>query len=354
MELNPQSVPPTLVAFLLNGCTVDTPVFVRTVLSLAQDGWLEIVPQDQGGGVTLIGIGREPDWDRLSSVEALALERVRAALHGRPAAPLSALTSDDGQDFASWSERYQEAIRTEAQRAGLVNRRNGRLRAAAINLLVALAVGGAAALACHDFHWDGNPVEFGAIVCVVTGAAGQRIAKPFIRLSPTARGRAVAAWWREHGGGLGGTVLGDRTAIGGPAAPSTAELLLAEGSAPLPKGQVWSSFGGGWRPVTVGPVNDRARRRRNPGPISFTGQVVKRWTVADHKVDDEQQTYSYFSCVDDGRSAEAWSFEVDPSSYHKARVGSLVVVDYHPRWFSITKWARLTIVPEQAGMQSGY
>ncbi|HEV2638841.1 MAG TPA: RICIN domain-containing protein [Actinocrinis sp.] len=51
------------------------------------------------------------------------------------------------------------------------------------------------------------------MVLFSVGFVGRRIIKPFTRMLPAPRGRAVAAWGREHGSGLGGAVLNDRPAL---------------------------------------------------------------------------------------------------------------------------------------------
>ena len=388
MEQKPQDVPPAIAAFLLAGVKKksSTGVFTRAVLALAEDGWLTVEPQDDG--LATVRIAREPDESRLAGFERLALSRVRRRLPApRAAIPLSVLTSDEGDEFTEWEKKFREAVIDEASRAGLITR----FVSPGGQFLISLLLGGAGGLAAmigHSPHSAGVGLFAGFFAFIAAGI----VTSPLTRWRISRRGRAVAAWWRERAGGLGGAVITDRVP-GGRAVPATSpESLVASGSAPLPEGQVWSSSGGRWRPVKVGPLDAAswgrpsqlvatlvfgifftipaglfglvalhglighliaagpltaagaiivlswipayARRSRFPTRAVFDGQVVKRWT---YESGGEDSTTYYCCCVDDGTSFEGWSFKIGIKLYHRLRVGDPVRVDCNPRWHKLNE-----------------
>src|SRR5579859_5786685 len=98
MELSPQKLPPAVVAFLLQSGKVTEEVFSRALLSLADDGWLRIEPQDSGG-VPVVRIARLPEPTEVRRFERVALERVVKRMGTQTHVPLSALTSSEGEDY---------------------------------------------------------------------------------------------------------------------------------------------------------------------------------------------------------------------------------------------------------------
>jgi hypothetical protein len=387
-EQQPQNVPPAIAAFLLAGVTKksSTGVFTRAVLALAEDGWLAVEPQDDG--MATVRIAREPDEARLAGFERLALARVRARLPFAGAViPLSVLTSDEGEEFTEWEKKFREAVVDEAARAGLISRHLSPGARVGLSLLVGVA-GGLTALVEHTPH----AASLAIFVGFFAFAFATGVTAPLVRWRLSRRGEAVAAWWRDRAGGLGGAVIADQAPGGARTAANSAQSLVASGAVPLPEGQVWSSFGGRWRPVKVGPLNGAAwgrpatvaltavfgvfftvpatvigllvigggfgrlvvagpllfvgaiivffwlpaylRRTQYPTRAVFDGQIVKRWT---YESGGEDSTTYYCCCVDDGSSEEGWSFKIKADLYRRLRVGDPVRVDCNPRWHKLNE-----------------
>jgi hypothetical protein len=222
---------------------------------------------------------------------------------------------------------------------------------------------------------------------VVSGAVINAARRPKL----TEQGEAAAEWWRQRGGGLGGAVLADQLPAGAVPSPHSTEAMVAQGSAPLPDGYVWSSYGDRWRTVKVGSLDVSRwgrpgrgvalgltgvfltipfglfghvighgigtlislaplavfeglllftwlpayrRSRAIPTRGTFTGQVVKRWT---YESGGEDSTTYYCCCIDDGASPEGWSFRIEGSIYTHMRVGDIVHVDFNPRWHKVNQ-----------------
>lgn len=391
---SPQNVSPVLAAFLLNNCKATEGVFVRAVLSLVEEGWLQIVTQDEAetNGMTLVRIARTPGPDQLEPAEKLVLERVAARLDQHPSIPLSVLTSNEGQEYETWRLRFERAVAEAAGRAGLIGRRANPGPGCGSGLLVSAAVGVGASIADSALQHPAHPAGAGAAAAVLALFGSLAVLGRLFRWRPTEYGLAVAAWWREHGGGIGGAVITDRLPADALEPVGTAQALVARGTEPLPPDQVWSSLGGRWRPVRVGsikvPVRGRPAtawsvtllavfftvpativgrmvvggatgelisaipaaclvltlfgvwlpanlRRRLPTRRTFTGQVVKRWSFEKGSGEDSETVYC--CCIDDGESEEGWSFSIPVSEYHRIRVGNLVTVEVNVRWHKLRR-----------------
>src|SRR5262249_36166228 len=108
MDASPQQLAPTVVAFLLQNGKVTEEVFSRCLLSLAEDGWLRIEPQDSG--VPVVVVARTPAPGQVRPFEQLALERVARRMGSLTHVPLSALTSSEGEDYEPWWKSFGEAV----------------------------------------------------------------------------------------------------------------------------------------------------------------------------------------------------------------------------------------------------
>lgn len=384
---DPRQVPPAIVAYLLSDAKVNEGVFTRTLLSLGDDGWLRIEPEDSG--VPVVRINRLPAPGQVRPFEQLALERVVQRMGTATNVPLSALTSNEGEDYTPWWKRFRDAIRIHARDAGLVT--GGVLNAVAC--VVPLGISIAAAIAAGVVIGNVSAgIGIGVGVMFVSTIIMAAIDRPKL----TERGKEAAEWWRLHGGGFDGAVIADRLPPGASPSPNSPEALAAHGSAPLPEGYVWSSYGGHWRTIKVGsldgpswgrpltavmlcvfglfftlpatvvgrllihgaigtlisiaplslcalllfgvwlPANRRAAMV--PTHAEFVGQVVKRWTYerSSGGEDSDPKTY-YCCCIDDGTSPEGWSFSILEPIWHRVRVGDMVSVAFNPRWHKIKK-----------------
>lgn len=378
---NPQQLPAAIVAYLLNDAKLNEAVFTRALLALADDGWLRIEPED--AGVPVVRINRQPQPGQVKPFEQLALDRVAQRMGTLAHVPLSALTSNEGEDYAPWWKRFDEAVKAQAREDGLITRGLNDGVACTVPWGFATAGGIAAAIAASSVA-----VGFGAGIAVllVFSLAVHNADRPKL----TKAGAAAVEWWRQHGGGFDGAVIADRLPPGALPSPNSPESLAAQGSAPLPDGYVWSSYGGRWHTVKVGSLDVPSwgkpmvavflsifgvfftlpatvvgrvvvgggigtliaitpltvcgallfgtwlpayrRRARIPKRGAFTGQVVKRWT---YESGGEDSTTYHCCCIDDGVSPEGWSFRIGNGIYEKMRVGDIVYVDFNPRWHKV-------------------
>jgi hypothetical protein len=390
-----QQLRPAVVVCLLHNGKVTEEAFSQTLLALAGDGWLAIEPQDSG--VPLVRIMRAPGPNDVKSYEHLAFERVVRRMGALTHVPISVLTSSEGEDYDTWWKRFTREVKAEAESSGLVKGIGalcclyllGWLGGAPLLAWAYLALGG---------HGDAVTASFFALI--PSFAVVVVLAKIFRRSELTELGREAAAWWRHNGGGLSGALLTDRLPPGETPSPHSPESLMQKGLEPLPSGHVWSSFGGTWRMVKVGPTKSSgwgkpstltgliifaafatvpaaltghfvvgggrgtliglapaaffgalalfawlpSYRRHLPIPTqgTFTGQVVKRWT---YESGGEDSTTYYCCCIDDGTSPEGWSFEIDHKLYTQMRVGDTVYVDFNPRWHTVNQIQLTTPAP---------
>jgi Predicted membrane protein (DUF2207) len=378
---DPQQLPPAVVAYLLNERKVSEAVFTRAVLALAEDGWLRIEPEDSG--VPVVRINSLPAPDQLKQFEQLALDRVVQRTGNLPTVPLSALTSNEGADYAPWWKRFSDSVEQEARATGMITRGVRGITACSAPLGLSTGAGLATALATGS---AGSGVGAGIMTLVACSIIVNRAGRPKL----TAQGEAAVEWWRRHGGGFDGAVIADQVPPGALPSPNSPEALAAQGSAPLPDGYVWSSYGGRWRTVKVGDLDvptwgkpivavllgvfgvfftlpaatvghfaiggavgtliaiapltlsgglilgkwlpANRRRASIPKEAAFTGQVVKRWT---YESGGEDSTTYYCCCIDDGASPEGLSFRIERSLYMHMRVGDIVFVEFNPRWHKV-------------------
>lgn len=388
---DPRLLPPAVVAYLLNDAKVSEAVFTRALLSLGEDGWLRIEPED--AGVPVVRINRLPAPGQVRPFEQLALERVVQRMGTLTNVPLSALTSNEGEDYAPWWKRFREAVTAQAREAGLITRGVLDVVACTVPFGLSTAAGIAAALASTSIAAGVGAAVGVLIICSIIVARADR---PKL----TDRGKAAADWWRQHGGGFDGAVIADRLPPGALPSPHSPESLAAQGSAPLPDGYVWSSYGGRWHTVKVGSLDvpswgkpmvavilgvfgvfftlpafaighfgvggstgalitlapltlfgalilgtwlpANRRRASIPSHGAFTGQVVKRWT---YESGGEDSTTYYCCCVDDGVSPESWSFRIQHALYDQMRVGDVVSVAFNPRWHQLEQLQLTTPAP---------
>lgn len=391
MESNPLylQLKPAVVSYLLRDGKVTEDAFSQTLLGLANDGWLAIEPQDSG--VPLVRMVRTPTPTDVKPFEQLALERVAWRMGGLTHVPISALTSNEGEDYGTWWTKFTDAVKQDAVTAGLARGFDPRSCLFALVSLATVPVFGVAVMSA--FHWHGSSA-FGAFYYALIPAfiLFCLLSLLFRRSNLTTEGRAAAEWWRRNGGGLSGTLLTDRLPPGAAPSPHSPDALVAQGSEPLPPDHVWSSYGGTWRMVKVGSTDEHswgkpgtlvgivivaafmtvpaalighfaggglvrliglgpaalgalvvlgswlpAHRRRQAFPerSTFNGQVVKRWTY-ETRGEDNTQTH-YCCCIDDGTSPEGWSFEIGRQLYSHMRVGDIVYVDFSPRWHKVNE-----------------
>src|SRR5215468_12489686 len=337
------------------------------------------------------------------------------ALAGGPGAPFEALADSYASDARGRWDPFERAVRAEGRRAGITR---PRLPAAARLLLYAGAgVVGAAVFAAvygrsHSGLWAPSAAAFFAFVVLASWA---RSVGRQDRL--TAHGSALGAWAARAAGDMapGDMTPGDMAAAGGTPGLGPAELsrlawAVAVGApVPIPgaarglttgvrpgrrraraqasrsgppngparPSSAWSSFGGQWRLVRIGPasfmrihpafwlvlaawlalmayvssllpapagllvpaglavgsagaavggVRGLAARLARPAEASFRAQVIARWVEHTGTNDDD-----YISCiaVDDGE--RSWSFDVGGETFGQLALGDTVAVRASPR-----------------------
>jgi hypothetical protein len=404
------SVKPALVNLTVTQCRLNGAAYPATILDLAAAGYLtisELVP----GRLWCDVPASSPPVTGLARSERLVLAGARA-LAGGPGAPLEALAENCASDVHGRRNPFERAVRAEGRRAGITRRR---LPVAARLLLYAGAgtVGAAAfavvygrarpglwaptataflAFAALAFwaRWVGRQDRLTAhgeaLEAWATRAAGERAARGGMTaaggiagLAPAELGRlawAVAAGAPIQIPGIapglatgiqpGRRRAGSRTGISGPGADT-----------PRPSA-AWSSLGGQWRLVRIGPTTfmrihpvfwlvlavwlalmayvssllpgpagllvpaglavgaaaaavggarGLATRLARPAEASFQAQVIAHWVEHTGTNDDD----SSISCiaVDDGE--RSWSFDVSEEAFAQLALGDTVAVRASPR-----------------------
>lgn len=297
---------PVLVALLTNSSRVTTDTVRRTLAELAGAGWFQF--EDQNSDTPLLRITRRLDYDNLPPrYQHLLLKRIEHRAGEQPDVPLSAVLSSEGTDWYLWWTRFTTAVIDAAAAAGLVRRPvparwSYPIMAASGTFSGVAADRAGAAL--------GFALIFGLFAAVVPGGifAGW-LTKPY----PTRAGREAA-----------------RRAIreGRDSTPSGIDSLVPDVSE-LPGDQAWSSYGGHWHTVTVpaGPDASRARRALAEDRPQVVGRVVKRWKET-HTTGGQGTTADFcFCCVDDGVSAEGWTFPVTDRDFQQLEAGDLVTME---------------------------
>jgi len=164
--------------------------------------------------------------------------------------PLSALVSDDGASSDQFRKRFTDELGAQAGAAGLARRSSGTGTWPAVLALLASWVCAAIVVARTDQQAALLIFSAGS----VTSVTSLLVPLARRRWRPTPEGAAAANRRRQHQAIT--EPAGPQCHGAGAAQPATpATLAISSGeNAPLPRGQVWSSFGGQWHVVKAGPV----------------------------------------------------------------------------------------------------
>ena len=378
--------------------------YPATILDLAAKGHLLITQRMPGQLWCDLPAAASADTG-LAESERLVLADARR-LAGRGGAPFEAMTESCASDVRGKWDPFERAVRAEGRQAGLIRPRLP--VAVQAPLYIGAVVVGALVFAAVDAvpHTSGVVAPlvaaFFAFVIPVTmvGSLSQKD-----RL--TGRGAAVGAWaareaadaaagWRHLGpvptsSPAELSALALAVAAGAPVALPGASPGLAAGVRPGPRtassqqtsetprpAAAWSSVGGQWRLVKIGPtsylrlhpaawlplaallavialatsllpspfgellplllaagaaaaavagVRGLGTRLATPAEVSFQGQVIARW-VERRGNDDSDWDVSCIA-VDDGE--RSWSFEVRDAAFGQLAPGDTVVVRASPR-----------------------
>ncbi len=245
MPSGPGEPSPAVAAFLLNDCKYSQRVFSRCLRDLADAGAVRFQTHPSGA-VTVSAAGPAPGL-ALCDYERVALARLSARAGPGTGVPLSALVSDDGASSDHFRERFTDELGAEAGAAGLARRSSGRGTWPAVLALLAGWV--CAAIVAAGINQQAALLIFAA--GSVTSVTSLLVALARRRWRPTPEGTAAANRWRQHQAVA--EPAGPQRHGSGAARPATSAMSSGE-NAPLPRGQVWSSFGGQWHVVKAGPV----------------------------------------------------------------------------------------------------
>jgi hypothetical protein len=394
----PDAAPPAVIGLLTRGPSMR--LYQATLLDLAGRGWFWLrwpgppgppgppswpgQPGQPGAasaaGPAMCELPAQHPREDLTPYERRALAHVafRAGAHHEVPAPALADGFADGED--AFLVGFRHEVAADARDRGLSQ---PRLRAGTRALLCAAAVlpAAAAAAAIARHHpagaWYALFGFVAACVVVTTLGAHEVLSRA---------GRAALAWHRSRVAqdtrAAQAAVAPDRAAADAVALGRSAAALAVFG---LPgQDETWSSFGGPWRPVTIGsPLETSApgmgvlayfvlmfpvlsitgilgfaggvhgvgglalrtcalavaagglllasraiaRSSRLPTFAEFDGQVIRRWII---QGDDDSPTY-HCVAVDDGTSARAWAFAVAAAQYPALVPGTFVHVRINPR-----------------------
>jgi len=387
--------------------------YPATILDLAAKGHLVITQRMPGQLWCELPVAAPADTGLAESERLLLADARRLA--GRGGAPFEAVAESCASDVRGKWDPFERAVRAEGRQAGLTRPRLPVPVQAP--LYIGAAVVGVLAFAAVDAVPHTSDVvaplvaAFFAFIIPVTmvGSLSQKD-----RL--TGRGAAVGAWaareaadaaagWRHLGPVPASpdelSALALAVAAGAPVALPGASPGLAAGVRPGPKtassrqtsqtprpAAAWSSVGGQWRLVKIGPtsylrlhpaawlplaallavlalatsllpspfgellplllaagaaaaavagVRGLGTRLATPAEASFRGQVIARW-VERRGNDDSDWDVSCIA-VDDGE--RSWSFDVSEAAFGQLALGDTVAVRASPRTGKL-----LSLVPQ--------
>jgi Predicted membrane protein (DUF2207) len=409
---------PAVVNLAVTRCRLNGAAYAATILDLASRGYLVITPR--GTGELWCDVTAPAPADTgLAESERLVLAGVRK-LAGPGGAPFEAVAESCASDVRGTWDPFERAVRAEGRQTGITRARLPWAMQAP--LYVGAGVVGVLAFAAVDAlpHtsgvWAPLVAAFFAFTVPVTlvGSLSQKD-----RL--TGHGSAMGAWaareaadatagWRHPGpvpasspaelsalalavaAGAPVQVPGGSPGLAAGVRPGRATARSAQSEETPRPAVAWSSLGGQWRLVRIGPtsylglhpavwlplaavlavlsfgtsllpspfgqllpvllaagaaaaaiagVRGLAVRLAKPAEVSFQGQVIARW-VQRHG-DNDNDWDAPCIAVDDGE--RSWSFDVSHAAFGKLALGDTVMVRASPRSGKL-----LSLVPLREGM----
>ena len=393
-----------LVNLVVNRGRLNGAAYPATVLDLAAKGHL-VITQRMPGQLWCDVPAAAPADTGLAESERLVLADTRR-LADRGGAPFEAVAESCASDVRGKWDPFEQAVRAEGRQAGLTRPR------LPVAVQAPLYVGAGVIAVLVFAAVDAVPHTSGVVAPLVAAFFAFTIPVTMVgSLSQkdrlTGHGAAVAAWAaREAADAAGGWRHLGPVPASSPAELGTLARAVAAG-APVPVPGVspglsagvrpgrgtppsaqsaqtprptaaWSSFGGPWRLVKIGPVRSGgihpaawlglaallaflafgtsfwpgpvglllpvllaaaaaavavaavrglAARQAKPAEASFQGQVIARW-IERHGNDDSDWDVSCIA-VDDGE--RSWSFYVKDAAFGKLALGDAVTVRAAPR-----------------------
>jgi len=290
--------------------------------------------------------------------------------------PAAALADGFEGGEGPFRQAFRGDVVAAARRLGLTRPTLSTARKAAL-CLFALVPAGVALVAAYSYqHNNGQLFVFCAFYYVILCSSVARVSSERL----TAKGRRVLADWQAHSAILG-SATGTRDEARAAALGANPEAL-AQFTAPGDD-TAWSSYGGGWRLVTIGDPDTRtwpglsvwalgafclltmpgipllaflgyevaggsrgiglgiltgvaldalvvtrgvSRWAHLPRFAEFDGMVLRQW-----EVESSDEGTSYYVAVDDGFGPETWAFEVRPADYRRLAPGTLAHVRINAR-----------------------
>jgi hypothetical protein len=414
---------PALVNVAATRCRLNGAAYAATILDLAAAGHLAVAEREPGQLWCEVPLS-PPAQAGLARSEELVLVGARALASG-DGAPFEALAESCASDIHGRWDPFERAVRAEARRAGITRPR----LAAATRVLLYAGAGCVAALVfaaidggSHSGLWAPAVTAFFAFAVpaywVHSLGRRDRLTARGSALGALAVGAAAdvtaAAWTPGLASALSSAELSRlarAVAAGAPVHVFGATPGLATGVRPgrgrartgisgqsagtARPSAAWSSFGGQWRLVRIGPASSASTHPAFwlvlaawlglmayagsllPGPAgglvtavlavgsaaaalggarglaawlarpaetSFQAQVIARWVENSSTNDDD--TSIACVAVDDGE--RSWSFDVSGKSFGQLALGDTVTVRASPRSGKL-----LGVVPTQLGTGGG-
>jgi hypothetical protein len=374
--------PPAVIGLLARGPVVR--LYQATLLDLAARGWFRLRRRGPAGaaggpGPAMCELAAEQPPGALTPYERRALAHVAFRAGARTDVPAPALSDGFQEGEDAFLAGFRREVAADARGRGLTQ---PRLRAGTRGLLCAAAlVPAAAAVAAFVPHHRGASLwyillAYGA-ACVVVGGAGASEV-------PSRAGRAALAAHRPGRQAMGGCPGGHPDRAGAYAAALARSGAGAEIFASAGPDQTWSSFGGRWRPVTIGSPAETsvlgpavgvygclmfpvvsvsavlgfggvvsgfggaglrvcalavvtggvllaaravARSSTRPSFAEFDGQVIRQWVIEG----DDDTPRRHCVAVDAGTGSRAWALTVTAAQYPVLTPGTFVHVQVNPR-----------------------
>jgi hypothetical protein len=386
---SPDAIPPAVIGMLARSQAMR--LYQATLLDLSARGWFRLrvpgaavppAPGAAGGtapGLAICELPVEPPRDSLTPYEQRALTHVAFRAGTGHEVPAPALSDGFQQGEDSFLADFRREVVTDARGRGLSQ---PRLRARAQALLCAAALApAAAAIAAAGPHYRGAiigciVVAFFAVCAVVISLGASEV--------PTRTGRAALAASRPGRETWGGPADGEPDRAAAYATVLGRSAIATVIFRPPGRNEMWSGFGGRWRPVTIGSPQETpllgiavlaycclmfpvlsvsavlgfgdvvhgaggadlrvcaaavitggvlvvsrgiARWTRQPSFVEFDGQVLKRWII---EGSDDSPSLNCVA-IDAGTSPRSWAFSVSDALYRALTPGTFVHVAANPR-----------------------
>lgn len=372
----PPAEPPAVVGLVAG--RPDADLFTVTLLDLAARGWFRLsrsLPEPRAPVPAMCLLPAETPVEELTPYELRAVAHLSRRAGPLPEIPAAALADGFEGGAGSFRQAFRGDVVAAARRLGLTRPTLSTARKAML-CLFALVPAGVALGAAYSYQHNGQLLVFCAFYYAILCTSVARVSSE--RLTP--KGRQALADWQAHST-IRGSATGTRDEARAAALGANPEAL-AQFTAPGDD-TAWSSYGAGWRLVTIGDPDTRtwpglsagalaafcllttpgipllaflgyevaggsrgielgiltgvaldalvimrgvSRWEHLPRFAEFDGMVLRQW-----EVESSDEGTSYYVAVDDGFTPQAWAFEVRPADYRRLAPGTLARVRINAR-----------------------